>query len=163
MGPCSCQRHTEDLLEERMMNMVTLIADHVQTKQELFSNEGKIMDSLMSSGYHLQEADAVVTLMQSLAGNAASPRPTPGLRTMTTQERSRFTLEAFSLVVKLAALGIIDEDQREDVVEKALSLHQGKIDLASVKTLLAVNLFGDPAEYKELASAAENRRGATWN
>ncbi len=149
------------------MNLVTLIVGQVQTQQELFSNEGKIMDSLMNSGYHLQEADAVVTLMQSLAretSRSAAPhsRPIAGMRAMTAQERNRFTLEAFGLVIKLAALGILDEDQREDVIEKALALHRGKIDLGAVKALLALNLFGDPADLDEFVSA-KARRGASWN
>jgi uncharacterized protein Smg (DUF494 family) len=154
-------------LEERMMNLVSLIADQVQTKQDLFSNEGKIMDTLMSSGYRLQEADAAITLMQSLAQDTASagelPRSLTGMRAMSTEERSRFTLEAFALVTKLTVLGIISEDQREDVIEKALSLHRGKMGLDAVKTVLAVNLFGDPADYDELVSAATDRRGSAWN
>lgn len=156
-------------VEERMMHLVTLIADQVQSKQELFSNEGKIMDSLMSSGYHLQEADAAISLMQSLAQDAASagaaalPRALAGMRAMSTEERSRFTVEAFGLVTKLTVLGILAEDQREDIIEKALSMHRGKIRLDAVKPLLALSLFGNPADYDELASAAQDRRGSAWN
>jgi len=150
-----------------MMNLVSLIAGQVQTKQELFSNEGRIMDMLMSSGYRLQEADAAITLMQSLAQDdsrtADRSRSIAGMRAMSTEERNRFTIDAFGLVIKLTVLGVIDEDQREDVLEKALSLHRGRIDLDAVKALLALNLFGDPAEYDELASARTDLRGSTWN
>ncbi len=150
-----------------MMNLVSLIAQQVQTKQELFSNEGKIMDALMSSGYRLREANTAITLMQSLAKDATGPGERPraltGMRAMSTEERSRFTLDAFALVAKLTVLGIITEDQREDVIEKALSLHRGKIRLDEVKTLLALNLFGDPADYDELASAEQDRCGSVWN
>lgn len=150
-----------------MMNLVSLIADQVQTKQELFSNEGKIMDSLMSSGYRLQEADTAITLMQSLAQDTSRsderPRAVTGMRAMSTEERGRFALDAFGLVTKLTVLGIITDEQREDIIEKALSLHRGKVRLDAVKTLLALNLFGDPADYEELASAAQDRRSSAWN
>jgi Smg protein len=150
-----------------MMNLVSLIAGQVQTKQELFSNEGKIMDALMSSGYRLQEVDTAITLMQALAQDAAGaaerPQALTGMRAMSTEERGRFALDAFGLVTKLTVLGIITDEQREDVIEKALALHRGKIRLDAVKTLLALNLFGDPGEYEELASAAEDRRGSAWN
>ncbi len=149
------------------MNLVSLIADQVQTRQDLFSNEGKIMDVLMSGGYHLQEADAAITLMQTLARETAHAvertRAFTGIRSMSTEERNRFALDAFGLVIKLAVLGIIDEDQREDIIEKALSLHRGKIDLASVKTLLALNLFGDPGDYQDLLSVSKHRPGSSWN
>ncbi len=150
-----------------MMNLVSLIAGQVQTRQELFSNEGRIMDMLMSSGYRLHEADAAITLMQSLAQDearaAGRSRSLAGTRAMSTEERSRFTIEAFGLVIKLTVLGVIDEDQREEVLEKALSLHRGRVDVEAVKTLLALNLFGDPAEYDELASAQRDPRRSTWN
>ncbi len=150
-----------------MMNLVSLIADQVQTRQDLFSNEGTIMDVLMSGGYHLQEADAAITLMQTLARDTAvaveRPRAFTGIRAMSTEERSRFALDAFGLVIKLAVLGVIDEDQREDIIEKALSLHRGKIDLASVKTLLSLNLFGDPGDYQDLLSSSKHHRGSSWN
>jgi Smg protein len=150
-----------------MMNLVSLIAGQVQTKQELFSNEGRIMDMLMSSGYRLQEADAAITLMQSLAQDEARSadhsRSPAGMRAMSNEERKRFAIEAFGLVTKLTVLGVIDEDQREDVLERALLLHRGRINLDAVKTLLALNLFGDPAEYEEFVSAERAPRGSVWN
>jgi hypothetical protein len=47
--------------------LVSLITDRMQIRQDLFRNEGKIMDSLVNSGYHLHEADAALTLLQNLA------------------------------------------------------------------------------------------------
>jgi uncharacterized protein Smg (DUF494 family) len=157
-------------LDERIINLVSLIADQVQTKQELFSNEGKIMDSLMNSGYRLHEADAALTLMQTLAqneenafssrGNASLPA---GMRAMNTEERARFTMEAFSFITKLAHLGIITGDQREDLLEKALTLHSRKIELSHVKTLIALNLFADAQEDEDLLVSSLNVEGTTWN
>src|SRR5512141_2060157 len=139
------------------MNIVSLITDQVQTKQDLFRNEGKIMDSLMSSGYRLHEADAALTLMQTLSQSSdddsiygESIALPAGMRTMNAEERSRFTMDAFSFVTKLAHIGIIADEQREELLEKALSLHSGRIELAQMKTLLALDLFADEQEYEEL-------------
>jgi uncharacterized protein Smg (DUF494 family) len=157
-------------LDERIINLVSLIAEQVQTKQELFSKEGKIMDSLMNSGYRLYEADAALTLMQTLAqneengfsseGNAPIPA---GMRTMNTEERTRFAMDAFSFVTKLAHLGIITRDQREDLLEKALTLHSRKIELSHVKTLIALNLFADAQEDEDLLFSSLNVKGTAWN
>jgi uncharacterized protein Smg (DUF494 family) len=161
---------SEVLLDERIMNIVSLITDQVQTKQDLFRNEGKIMDSLMSSGYRLHEADAALTLMQTLSqsgdetGIEGEPVALPaGMRTMNAEERSRFTMDAFSFVTKLANIGIIADEQREELLEKALSIHSGRIELAQMKTLLALDLFADEQEYEELLSSALRHKGTVWN
>jgi uncharacterized protein Smg (DUF494 family) len=160
----------EAFLDERIINLVSLIAEQVQTKQELFSNEGKIMDSLMNSGYRLHEADAALTLMQNLVLNddgeltAEGAVPVPaGMRTMNTEERTRFSMEAFSFITKLANLGIITADLREELIEKALTLHSGKIELSHVKTLIALNLFSDSQEDEDLPAASLSIKGTVWN
>ena len=157
-------------MDERIINLVSLIAEQVQTKQELFSNEGKIMDSLMNSGYRLHEADAALTLMQTLAQNeeeaysAEGDAPIPaGMRAMNTEERARFALEAFSFITKLAHLGIITGDLREELIEKALTLHSRKIELSHVKTLIALNLFADAQEDEDLLESPLSLKGTAWN
>lgn len=157
-------------MDERIINLVSLIAEQVQTKQDLFSNEGKIMDSLMNSGYRLHEADAALTLMQTLAQNeedafsAEGDAPIPaGMRAMNTEERARFAMEAFSFITKLAHLGIITGDLREELIEKALTLHSRKIELAHVKTLMALNLFADAQEDEDLLLSSLGLKGTAWN
>ncbi len=152
------------------MNLVSLITDQVQTKQDLFSNEGKIMDSLMSSGYHLHEADAALTLMQTLSQNEEDGLPgdapvalSDGMRSMNTEERSRFTIEAFGFITKLSDLGIISEEQREELLDKALSLHSGRIGLSHMKSLLALDLFADEQGYEDILASALNHKGTVWN
>jgi len=157
-------------LDERIMNLVSLITDQVQTKQDLFSNEGKIMDSLMSSGYRLHEADAALTLMQALSQNEEDGLPgeervvlSDGMRSMNTEERSRFTIEAFGFITKLSYLNIISGEQREEILGKALSLHSGRIELSHMKSLLAHDLFADEQEYEDILASALNHKGTVWN
>lgn len=157
-------------MDERIINMVSLIADQVQTKQELFSNEGKIMDSLVSNGYRLHEADAALTLMQTLAQGEEGDFPAEGaglipagMRTMNTEERARFSMEAFSFITKLAHLGIITGDLREELLEKALSLHARKIELSHIKTLIALNLFAEAQEDEDLLLSSLSVKGTAWN
>lgn len=157
-------------MDERIINLVSLIADQVQTKQELFSQEGKIMDSLVNSGYRLHEADAALTLMQTLAqsedGALSAEEDTvvpAGMRAMNTEERTRFAMEAFSFVTKLAHLGIITADLREEILEKALNLHARRIELSHVKTLITLNLFTDAQEDEDLLVSSLNVKGTAWN
>ena len=156
-------------LDERIMNIVSFIADQVQTRKDLFSDEGRIMDSLVSSGYRLHEADAALTLMQSLArpDSDAERDPRSGdlasMRAMSTEERSRFSIDAFSFITKLAALGVISEVQREDILERSMSLRRGRITLDEVKALIALDLFADDQAYDDLLTFALERKGTAWN
>jgi uncharacterized protein Smg (DUF494 family) len=157
-------------LDERIMHLVSLITDQVQTKQDLFSNEGKIMDSLMSSGYRLHEADAALTLLQALSQNdddriAGEERVVlkEGMRSMNTEERSRFTIEAFGFITKLSHLNIISEEQREEILDKALSIHSGRIGLSQMKSLLALDLFSHGLEHEGMLDPGPDHKGTVWN
>ena len=157
-------------MDERIMNLVSLITDQVQTKQDLFSKEGKIMASLMSSGYRLQEADAALTLMQALSQNEEDGLPgeervvpSDGMRSMNTEERSRFTIEAFAFITKLSYLNIISLEQREELLERALSFRAGRIELSHMKSLLALDLFADEQEYESILDPALHHKGPVWN
>jgi len=156
-------------MDERIMHILSLIADQVQTRADLFHDEGRIMDSLMNSGYRLYEADAALTLMQSLAltGTAvedAEPQVPPiPMRAMSTRERSRFTIESFGFITKLAALGIITEEQREELIEKASALHRNKVSLEEIKALVAVDLFTNTRHYEDLLASIQERHGSMWN
>lgn len=156
-------------MDERIMDLVSLIADQVQKKQDLFKDEGRIMETLVSSGYRFHEADAALSFVQSLtettAEDAVEQRlfPSSGVRSMSNYERNRFTLEAFSFITKLAQLGIISASQREDVIEKALALRSGRIEASEVKSLVALSLFDGNEEFEDLRSAGSDRAGGIWN
>src|SRR5450759_1976686 len=104
-----------------MMDLFSLIADQVRNKQELFDNEGKIMQALLNSGFRIQEADAALTLMQVLVKKQSEsffttePKASSiRMRAMNREERERCTVDAVGFGTKLAHLGIISEDQREE-------------------------------------------------
>lgn len=151
------------------MNIVSLIADQVQTRKDLFRNEGRIMDSLMNSGYRLHEADAALTFMQSLVRTDDDAEPDTllpdhaGMRAMSTEERSRFTVEAFAFLTKLAALGVITEEQRETLIERSMTLHRGRLGVEEVKSLTAYDLFTDSQEHEDMLTSALERKGSSWN
>jgi uncharacterized protein Smg (DUF494 family) len=83
---------------------------------------------------------------------------------MSPAERSRFSVEAFGLVVKLSHLGVLDMEQREDLIERALALHEGRIGTADIRSLLAEDLLAGTQELGELFDASRTRSATTtWN
>ncbi len=154
-----------------MMNLFSLIADQVRDKQELFDNEGKIMQALLNSGCRLQEADAALTLMQTLVQkqsenffNSAQTTASVRMRAMNREERDRFTIDAFGFVSKLAHLGMISDDQREELLEKAMTVYAGRINLDHIKSLIAFVLFVHPEEQEQNFAAGLRRiKKTAWN
>jgi len=86
------------------------------------------------------------------------------MRAMNREERERFTVDAFGFVSKLAHLGIISDDLREEVLEKALATYTERIELDHIKSLVAFILFVGPHEREHNASANLRRMKKTaWN
>jgi Smg protein len=155
-----------------MITLFSLIANEVQSKQELFDEEGKIMQALLNSGCRLQEADAALTLMQTLVQRQSEevftqrerPAAAISMRALNREERDRFTVDAFGFVTKLTSLGIIGEDQREELLERAMTVYTERIELDHIKTLVAFTLFVHPHE-QDISTPAISRRikKTSWN
>jgi len=154
-------------MDEQIMHLVSLIAGQVCSRGDLFRNEGRIVQALINEGCLPHDADAALTMMQQLArrsddrgtGDAAA-----ALRVMSPAERGRFSVEAFGLVVKLSHLGVLDMEQREDLIERALVLHEGRIGTADIRSLLAEDLLAGTQELGELFDASRTRSATTtWN
>jgi uncharacterized protein Smg (DUF494 family) len=152
------------------MAMFSLIAEQAQNRQDLFDDEGRILQGLIDNGCHLLEADAALTLMQSLVKkqmDAYFPSDAAishGVRSMSREERDRFTVEAFGFASKLAHLGLITEDQREELLERCLSVFGGRIDIEHVKAIVAFLLFPHATEQEIMVPAfSRNIKRTAWN
>jgi uncharacterized protein Smg (DUF494 family) len=148
-----------------MIDMFSLIANEVRNRQELFDEEGKIMQALLNNGYHIHEADAAITLMQTLVQNETDFKPentrTIGIRAMTGEERRRFSSDAFNFVMKLTHLGIISEERREELIEKAMNTYRGRIDLELMKALIAFSYREH--ENEDTSFGARKIKNTAWN
>ena len=83
---------------------------------------------------------------------------------MNREERERFTVDAFGFLSKLAHLGIISEDQREALVEKALTTFADRIELGHVKYLVASAFFTSPQDRENNPSDTLRRiKDTAWN
>jgi uncharacterized protein Smg (DUF494 family) len=154
-----------------MIDLFSLIADQVQNKQDLFDDEAKIMQMLLNNGYHINEADAALMLIQTLVKKEDDGFFMPTLtassvrmRAMNREERERFSVEAFGFIAKLTRLGIITEDQREAVLEKALMTYKERIELDHIKSLIAFALFAHPQDQEhEGFPSLRHIKKTAWN
>ena len=86
------------------------------------------------------------------------------VRVMNSDERSRFTIEAFGFVIKLNRLGIISETQREEILERALTVYHERIEIDHIKPITSLILFVQPLERDDddLIDLRQIKRTA-WN
>jgi uncharacterized protein Smg (DUF494 family) len=83
---------------------------------------------------------------------------------MNREERCRFTVDAFGFVAKLTNLGIIGEDQREELLERAMTVFPERIEIDQIKTLVALTLFVHPHEQEVNVPPVGRRiRKTSWN
>lgn len=154
-----------------MINMFSLIVDQVRNRQDLFDQEGRIIQSLLNSGYLAHEADAALMLMQDFVQRRqeqlfdTNPEQYPAsLRSMSREERRRFTLDAFGFISKLTHIGIISEDQREEVLGKALSIYPHRIQLEHMKSLITMILLTPSLEQEQDTDLRyRSYKGTAWN
>jgi uncharacterized protein Smg (DUF494 family) len=86
------------------------------------------------------------------------------MRAMNREERDRFTIDAFGFVSKLTHLGIISDDQREELLEKAMTVYTERIELDHIKNLIAFILFVHPQEQEHNFAASLRRiKKTAWN
>ncbi len=156
-------------MDERMMTLFSFIADQVQHKQQLFDDEGKIMQALLNNGCILQEADAALTLMQTMVQREtenlfAGLRAPVRMRIMNREERERFTIDAFGFVTKLTSLGIVSEDKREELLDQAMTAYAERIGLEQIKSLVAFTLFSNFQDQDVNTPTVVRRiRKTSWN
>jgi len=154
-----------------MITLFTYIADHVQDRQQLFEDEGNIMQALLNHGFLPQEADAALTLMQRLVQiqdeesfDSDEAADLLNMRMMNREERDRFSVEAFSFITKLTSLGLLSEGLREDIVERALTMYPDRIELDQIKNLVAYALFSNTRDVDDNAQGLGRRiRKTAWN
>jgi uncharacterized protein Smg (DUF494 family) len=128
------------------------------------------METLLNDGYLLHEADAALTLMQTLVRRqdesffaTEQMSRQAGIRSMNSEERKRFGLEAFAFALKLTNLGVLSEDQREELLERAMNLYRERIELDHMKALVAFMLFTSAQEREDMSSGTRIIKKTSWN
>ncbi len=139
-------------MDERMMSLFSLIAEQARNGRDLFEREEAIIQALLNTGCRLDEADAALSLMQTLAQEridtvAGRHEEQSLMRTMNRQERMRFSTEAFGFLSRLVRVGVLTEEQREEIIERAMTVYQGRIDLPEIKTITASLFYAPENEF----------------
>ncbi|PNU21357.1 hypothetical protein C2E25_02035 [Geothermobacter hydrogeniphilus] len=135
----------ETPVRDRVLAIVSLIAQYVMEEPELF-NERDIVEQLLEEGFEAEEIDAAFSWMERLSfvderrpGDLGLSEPT--YRVFTGEETQQISCEARGFLVRLRALGILNDDLQEEIIDKAVQLSEDEVSLKEIKALTALTLF----------------------
>lgn len=131
-------------MRERVLAIVTLIAQMVLEERDQFS-EGELVGELLAVGFAADEIDAAFSWMETLALQPRSkqdrPLSLPTTRVFSAEETRALSTEGRGYLMRLRAMGVLDDESHEEVMERAMELVEDEISLKELKTLIALTLF----------------------
>lgn len=128
-------------MTERVLTIVSLIAQYILEKQDLVSNEHEIVEQLLDFGFEAEEIDAAFSWMEHQSQPADTARQEMTLaapRVFSPQEKCALSLEARGFLTRLRNLGLLDTETEEEIIQSALELDEDEISLREIRHLAAM-------------------------
>lgn len=120
-------------------------ADLVRDRDSLRS--GPLFDELGKAGFSPAEINKAFEWLDALAEqrpSASAPRANGPVRVFFGPELDKLDVECRGFLLFLEQHGVLDADQRELVLDRAMALDQDEIDLDDLKWVVLMVLFNQP-------------------
>ncbi|MDI9238363.1 DUF494 family protein [Lysobacter sp. LF1] len=120
-------------------------ADLVRDRDSLRS--GPLFDELGKAGFSPAEINKAFEWLDALAQqrpSASAPRANGPVRVYFGPELDKLDVECRGFLLFLEQHGVLDADQRELVLDRAMALDQDEIDLDDLKWVVLMVLFNQP-------------------
>ncbi|MDO3377460.1 DUF494 domain-containing protein [Geoalkalibacter halelectricus] len=132
-------------MRDRVLAIVSIITQFILEQNDLLTNENEIVEELLDIGFEADEIDAAFSWMENQTLEPTQPA-TPCLgvssqRVFTTREILALSLEARGFLVRLRALGIIDDEMQEEIIERAMTGGEDQVCLKEIKHIAILALF----------------------
>jgi len=132
-------------LTDRVLTIVSLIAQYILEEKDLTSSEHEIVEQLLEYGFEAEEIDAAFSWMEdrSLPADTSTP-PAMALaaqRIFSAQEKRALSLEARGFLIRLRNLGLLDTGTEEEIIQSALELVEDEVSLEEIRHLAALLIF----------------------
>ncbi|HXV19903.1 MAG TPA: DUF494 family protein [Desulfuromonadales bacterium] len=132
-----------DTLRERVLAIVSLIAQYVMEERDLLT-ENELVAELLAVGFEEEEIEAAFRWMETLSLQSRQKPPhllvSGTHRVFTAAENRALSKEARGFLIRLRALGILDDELEEEVIERATQAEE-ELTLPEIKTLVVLTLF----------------------
>lgn len=135
-------------MHQRVMDIVNLIAQYVMNAENATISEQELMSELMAVGFEPEEINDAFDLMETITLRPAEDETTdltgmtaPTFRVFTNQEKNIFTSKAQGFLIKLRAMGLINDDTQEEIIDRALRTDDSSINEQEIKMIAVVTLM----------------------
>jgi Smg protein len=132
-----------DTLRERVLAIVSLIAQYVMDERDLLT-ENELMAELLAVGFEEEEIEAAFHWMETLALHNRQKPPQLQVsathRVFTAEESRTLTTESRGFLIRLRTLGILDDELEEEIIERA-TLAEEELTLPELKSLVVLTIF----------------------
>lgn len=153
--PASADRQRE--MKESILDVLLYLFEHYLTddaapppggrlldREEL--NNGPLLQDLAQAGFSPPEINRAFDWLGALAEQrpAAARRPDGPTRVFFGPELDKLDVDCRGFLLFLEQHGVLDADQRELVVDRAMALDQDEVDLEDLKWVVLMALFNQP-------------------
>lgn len=122
-------------------------SDDLAVSDVLNAQDTPLLAELSGAGFSHAEIQKAFDWLDALAQQrpaAASPRSNGPIRVFHEAELQRLDVEARGFLLYLEQNGVLDADQREWVLDRAMALDQDTLDLDDLKWVVLLVLFNQP-------------------
>ncbi len=136
------------LLRERVLAIVNLIAKYVLGTDDKPINEQDLVAELMSVGFEAEEISDAFSWMESVALQIPSTEASaplsleqPTYRIYSREEQQSLSSEAIGFLVRIRAMGLINDEAQEEVIDRAIKAAEDPITLQEIKMIAALTML----------------------
>lgn len=140
-------------MREKMYAMMKILVDKCLAGENILGDEREMTNLLQSSGFQPEDIyDAVGWLQQSATETREAPdipwecRRHRAVRVMHPEEYLAYTPAAQGLLHRLYNGGVIDDQLREEIIQRCIDINEDEIDTEQVKTITLLVMFKERHE-----------------
>jgi Smg protein len=135
-------------MKESILDVLLYLFEHfIADDSDLARDRDSLRDSLLEAGFSTAEVRKAFDWLDGLAARRAgppAPRADGPVRVFYGPELDKLDVECRGFLLFLEQHGILDADQRELVLDRAMALDQDEVDLDDLKWVVLMVLFNHP-------------------
>jgi len=134
--------------EETILDVLLyLFENYFYDDPDAVRDRDSLQASLIQAGFSPTEISKAFDWLEELANQRptlAEPRANGPVRVFVEAEVDRLDRECLGFLMSLEQHGVLDADQRELVIDRAMALDQDEVDLDDLKWVVLMVLFNQP-------------------
>ncbi|MBM7623533.1 DUF494 family protein [Sporohalobacter salinus] len=139
-------------MNENVIEIVSYLVKQIMHNEDIIENEEQLVENLVSQGYEIADIDTAFELIFSSdvynEENGAEDsndefKFKKSQRILDIRERFKLSVSAQGVLLRLSSLGLISDDELEELLEKSVHIKKRELGLKSLWKILS-KVIDDP-------------------